>query len=161
YPDLPESNSARRLLGQIYASGILDEPPVDIGFGARTSIVATLPDRSIRSNDAVVLQDELRAIVGDRVFFDKGGVALGARAEAVIDAEADWIAHKPGAQLVVEGHADDSIDDDGSFALALQRAEIVRSRFVLRGISEDRIKVVSRGASQRIALCPEPECAAQ
>lgn len=161
YPDVPESFIARRLLGTMYASGILDQVPLaGIALSSPTIIPAT-PTWHTHVLTPVPLQDQLRQDAGDRVFFAPQSVDLGDRARSVIAADADWLARNPAVTVVVEGHADDGGTEQQAAELAAQRAEAVRQSLVAAGVDPARLTAVSRGAAQRVALCAEPECAAQ
>lgn len=170
FPDTQSANEARLTLLEIYsklarpaASGVT--APHEPQSAARTTappdatLVASGWRTSVRSFRR--LQDELRNSIGDRVFFSAGSAELGSRAIAVISAQAQWLAHRPDIDVVVEGHADDTglgLDQD---ALAASRAAIVRDRLMAEGVADARLRMAPKGSSDPVALCPESHCAAQ
>lgn len=99
---------------------------------------------------------------GDRVFFSSGSAELGARAQSVIRAQARFLLQRPQLSAVVEGHADDgSLSEDELVRLSSARAHAVRDQLVAEGVEDDRLAVFGRGAEERVADCPAPECMAQ
>lgn len=110
---------------------------------------------------ATAAQDELRADVGDRVFFSAGSAELGSRGMEALNAQAGWLELHSHYDIVIEGHADDGGDDAQAAALGQARAVVVRQALVARGVDGDRISVLSLGTSEAIATCSEAECAAQ
>ena len=127
-----------------------DAVSAPIGSGWRTSIV------SFRR-----LQDDLRNSVGDRIFFSGASADLGSRARAVLAAQADWLLRRPEIEIVVEGHADDSMVGGDDDLVATQRAAAVRDRLVEHGVEAGRIRVAPLGSRDRVATCGDSDCAAQ
>ena len=118
--------------------------------GWRTSLIAR-----------ATLQDELRTSAGDRVFFGPGSAEVGDRARAVLTAQAVWLRRNTDVEVVVEGHSDPAETGLEAEALARARAEQVRFQLVAEGLSADRVRILSLGASQPVATCQEIECTAQ
>lgn len=107
------------------------------------------------------LENVLRAEAGDRVFFSEGSAEISSRSRAVLVAQARWLARNPYVHVIVEGHADESGSDGSNLAISRERAEMVRQRLVEAGVAGDRIAIVAKGRSERIAACDSPLCAAQ
>jgi outer membrane protein OmpA-like peptidoglycan-associated protein len=106
-------------------------------------------------------QEHLRAAAGDRIFFSEGSAEIGARGRDVLAAQAAWLTANKHVRVVLEGHADDPLPARETHALAARRADAVRRRLIAEGVAAERISSASYGAERRIAVCPEPECAAQ
>ena len=104
---------------------------------------------------------EFRSSVGDRVFFPDRSAELSTRARLAIDAQAQWLKHKPGLTVLVEGHADDSGTSDDNMQLSRQRADAVRVRLIEVGIAAERIRITALGRNQTVADCSGLLCAAQ
>jgi peptidoglycan-associated lipoprotein len=104
---------------------------------------------------------EFRSSVGDRVFFPDRSAELSARARLAIDAQAQWLKHKPGLAVLVEGHADDSGTSDDNMQLSRQRADAVRVRLIEVGIAAERIGITAFGRNQTVADCSGLLCSAQ
>ncbi|MEW5964356.1 MAG: OmpA family protein [Pseudomonadota bacterium] len=107
------------------------------------------------------LENVLRAEAGDRVFFSEGSAEISSRSRTVLFAQARWLARNPYVHVIIEGHADESGSDGHNLAISKERAEMVRQRLVEAGVSGDRIAIVAKGRSERIAACDSPLCAAQ
>ncbi len=99
--------------------------------------------------------------VGDRVFFSPGSVKLGARARAILRAQATWLKQRQGLHVVVAAHADESGSDSENHELSERRAFSVRARLVEEGIAADRIRIQAMGRTNPIATCAQPICSAQ
>lgn len=106
-------------------------------------------------------QEHLRAAAGDRVFFSEGSAEIGSRAAAVLAAQAVWLAANPHARVLIEGHADEPLSPEEVRALAARRAQAASRRLLAEGVAPERISITSYGADRRVAVCAEPECAAQ
>jgi outer membrane protein OmpA-like peptidoglycan-associated protein len=107
------------------------------------------------------LQDEFRNTIGDRVFFAAGSEELGARARAVLAAQAQWLADRPQVEIIVEGHADDTSVGADNDMLAAGRARAVRDRLVAEGLPPARIIMTAKGDSDPVAVCAGSDCSAQ
>jgi peptidoglycan-associated lipoprotein len=99
--------------------------------------------------------------VGDRVFFDTDSTELNASAVATLNQQAEWLQRYPRYTFLIEGHADERGTREYNFALAARRAQAVRDYLASRGISGDRMRVVSYGKERPVVACPEPGCWAQ
>jgi peptidoglycan-associated lipoprotein len=107
------------------------------------------------------LQNNFRVVAGDRVFFDEGSAELSARALSVVAAQAAWLKRYPQSAVVVEGHADDPGLAGENTALSESRAEAVRAQLLDRGVEPERIATKVYGRERPVAICGEPQCAAQ
>ena len=109
-----------------------------------------------------VLALDFQMAAGDRVFFAESSSDLGAKARAVLAAQARWLAYHPGLPVTVEAHADDhSGSRELDIRLAEKRGQSVRERLLEEGVSADRITVRAFGRDRPVAACPAPECAVQ
>ncbi len=116
-----------------------------------------------RSRRLVMLERQFIADVGDRIFFAAGSDQLGARARAVLAAQADWLNAHPDIFVTIEGHADDgagAVRQD-HYNLSLVRAEAVRQRLIAEGVREARMASNGRGRTDPVAACTSARCAAQ
>lgn len=130
-------------------------------FRTKPSVLALPP----RSNSALAasrsMEDSFLREVGDRVFFGSGSAEIGARARAVLAAQAEWLMRQPQLRLTVEGHADDGGSTEQNVKLSAERATVVRDRLVAEGVEARRIATSARGREDRTAVCVEPACTAQ
>jgi len=115
-----------------------------------------------RSRRLVMLERQFIADIGDRIFFAKGSTQLGARAHAVLVAQAEWLKAHPELFVTLEGHADDGADQrSDQRTLSLARAEAVRRRLIAEGVHQARMASQGRGSRDPVAACASAECAAQ
>lgn len=107
------------------------------------------------------LQDEFRTTIGDRIFFAAASHDIGARARAVLTAQAEWLSRRPEIEITIEGHADDAMAGADNDQISARRVEMVRQRLVAEGVAPERISLSPKGATDPVAVCQDSECAAQ
>ncbi|MGD9786151.1 MAG: OmpA family protein [Hyphomicrobiaceae bacterium] len=103
----------------------------------------------------------MRSETGDRIFFATDSAEVGARARAVIERQARWLARFPELLVVVEGHADEPGNVRRNDELSVVRAEKVREMLEAAGVAASRIDVEALGQAQPVARCDQPLCKAQ
>ena len=89
-----------------------------------------------------VMRDEAGAEVPDRIGFAPDSAELDRAAEAVLQAQAEWLDAHPEASISVEGHADENGDRFVDRLLALARAEAVAGFFRGAGIEPERVILI-------------------
>jgi len=93
-----------------------------------------------------VLQADLAAKAGsDSVRFGRDSYVLDARAQAVLAAQAQWLAQRPWVRASIEGHADLRQPRDYALALGERRAAAVRNFLLARGIPPGQLRIVTWG----------------
>lgn len=108
------------------------------------------------------LSFDFQMTAGDRVFFAESSTDIGARARAVLAAQARWLLRHPGLPVVVEAHADDHRgNSDLDVQISERRARAVRERLIEEGVDASRITIIAAGRDRPVAICHAPECAAQ
>lgn len=104
---------------------------------------------SISSSDLADLpagtQEQLIALVGDRVFFNFNSKSLSNDAKKTLDRQADWLNDNSSITVTIEGHADERGTREYNIALGEQRASTVKSYLVSKGVHGSRITVISYG----------------
>jgi peptidoglycan-associated lipoprotein len=88
--------------------------------------------------------------VGDRVYFDLDQYSVRADAEALLAAQAAWLAQYPGVQIRIEGNCDERGTEEYNLALGARRANSVKAFLVTHGVSTSRISTVSYGKEHPI-----------
>ena len=96
-------------------------------------------------------QQDFVASAGDRVYFAYDSHDLTPEAQAVLDAQAQWLARHPGVRVIVEGNADERGTREYNLALGARRANSVRDFLVSRGVSAGRIDTISYGKERPIS----------
>lgn len=107
------------------------------------------------------LEKKFRVEAGDRIFFAASSADLGARARTALASQARWLVARPDVEVLIEGHADEPGSDQDNKILSQQRAEAVRARLIEEGVAGERIAVKALGRKERVATCPDAECAVQ
>ncbi|MBP2227033.1 peptidoglycan-associated lipoprotein Pal [Azospirillum agricola] len=110
--------------------------PKDANTGA-----ATGTQSSIRPGS----QEDLAVNVGDRVFFGLDRIDLSPEARATLDRQATWLQTYGSVTVTIEGHADERGTREYNLALGERRANSVKNYLAAKGISPNRVKVVSYG----------------
>jgi outer membrane protein OmpA-like peptidoglycan-associated protein len=168
-PDHPMTKDARKHLAELYSGlGTVPVPPqtAQNPDGQSQRDGEPLPVETPRNLPAatvpVQVEDSFITEAGDRVFFGAGSADLGARARAVIAAQARWLKRRAELHIVIEGHADDgALSAEQSETLSAARAETVYNRLLEEGIAKGRISIASWGRDRPIATCAGSDCAAQ
>lgn len=120
----------------------------------------------VAGTDSALITDQaspayFQQAIGDRVLFQVDQSTLTAEAQAILGAQADWLASNPAYTAVIEGHADEQGTREYNLALGARRANAVQEYLISRGVSGDRLKVVSYGKERPIEICSEESCYAQ
>ena len=161
HPDSPFADAVRAKIVELYTAPVRNAPRSQLGVPVDVAPLAKSQAWHVEIHRAPIVLDEFRVMVGDRVFFAPGSAELGSRAMSVLQAQANWLKHRPGVRMSLEAHADDPGNALDNRILAERRAEVVRRRLIAEGVAPDRIRVTAHGIDKRVALCPEPVCAAQ
>jgi peptidoglycan-associated lipoprotein len=85
------------------------------------------------------------------VYFDFDSSSIREDSRAIIEAHARYLASKPGASVVLEGHADERGTREYNIALGERRANSVRQLMVLNGVASGQIQTVSYGEERPVA----------
>lgn len=97
-------------------------------------------------------QEDLRASVGDRVFFGSDRSTIAADQRPVLERQARWLQQYAQNQVTIEGHADERGTREYNLALSQRRGNSARDVLVASGVSGSRIQVVSFGKDRPEAL---------
>lgn len=93
-----------------------------------------------------VLQADLAAKAGsDTVRFQRDSYVLDARAQAILAAQAQWLAQRPWVRASIEGHADPRQPRDYALALGERRAAAVRNFLLAQGVPPEQLRILSWG----------------
>jgi len=89
--------------------------------------------------------NSMLARVGDRVFFDFDKSDLKPAARNTVQGWANWLRSNPGADIVIEGHADERGTREYNLALGERRATAVKDYLVALGVAPSRVRTISYG----------------
>lgn len=99
--------------------------------------------------------------VGDRVLFLVDTWTLTPEGTAKLNGQARWLAANGDYLAIIEGHADERGTSAYNYSLGSQRAEAVRNYLISQGISSSRLRVISYGKDDPLAICSDETCYAQ
>ena len=108
------------------------------------------PPKEYEANDA------LKPINFD---FDKAVIRPGDA--KTLDASADWLRRNPNNLLLIEGHCDERGTPEYNLALGERRAKAAMDYLVSKGVSSDRITIVSFGKERPLCSESSEACRAQ
>lgn len=87
------------------------------------------------------------------VYFDFDRYDLRADAREILKANSAWLKANSGAQVQIEGHADERGTTEYNVALGSRRSESVKDYLVTLGTSADRLSTISYG--EEVPVCRE------
>ncbi len=105
--------------------------------------------------------DFLATVPSDRVYFGFDSFGIDAQSQATLDAQAQWLARYPNVVVTIEGHADERGTREYNLALGDRRANAVRDYLQSRGVSPQRMQVISWGKERPAAQGWSEEAHAQ
>ncbi len=106
-------------------------------------------------------QQDFVVNVGDRVFFESDQTDLTPQAVATLEKQVRWLQTYNRYSFTIEGHADERGTREYNIALGARRAQSVRSFFISRGISPQRMRTISYGKERPVAVCNDISCWSQ
>lgn len=92
------------------------------------------------------------------VHFDFDSADIRAEDRLALDGYAAWLAARPPALLLVEGHADERGTNEYNVALGARRAAAVKAFLVARGVAAARILTISYGEERPACTERTEEC---
>ena len=84
------------------------------------------------------------------IHFKFGSAELTAASRAELDKLAQHLAAHPELDITIPGHTDDAGNEEDNLELGGQRASASRDYLITKGISADRIFIVSKGETQPV-----------
>lgn len=129
---------------------VLPPAPVSQGTGVDPNAGAnTNPDGAIvPGSDA----DFKRSVTSNTVHFGTDQYDIDPEARAILDSQAQWLARYPNVRITIEGHCDERGTREYNLALGDRRANAAKNYLAARGVSPDRMNVISYGKERPIAL---------
>ena len=124
---------------------------------ARRQAAATEQARAAEQAKTAALASELASLkaqqtgrglvltVGD-VLFASGKAEVSSGGQRSIDKLADFLKAYPKRNVLIEGHTDNTGDQDFNIKLSQQRADTVRNQLVSKGVAPQRIRTKGYGA---------------
>jgi peptidoglycan-associated lipoprotein len=106
-------------------------------------------------------QQDFTVNVGDRIFFDTDSTSIRADAQQTLRKQAQWLNQYGSYRITIEGHADERGTREYNLALGARRAEATRDYLVAQGVDGSRMKTISYGKEQPVAVCDDISCWSQ
>ena len=97
-------------------------------------------------------QEDFVLNIGDTVYFDFDKSVLSPEAQRSLERQATWLAQFPGANVTVQGHADERGTREYNLALGERRATAVSNFLGALGVDGGRLSVISYGKERPAAL---------
>ena len=91
------------------------------------------------------------------VFFSYDDYKVQSEQQAVLNADAEFLAKHPDMKLTIEGHCDERGSGDYNMALGENRASTVKEILAQHGVSADRVHVISLGKERPFCTTAENE----
>ncbi|VAW89925.1 Tol-Pal system peptidoglycan-associated lipoprotein PAL [hydrothermal vent metagenome] len=110
-------------------------------------------DSSIGRNELTLSDKSPSNLLNTRViYFDFDRSKVRAEFTDVIAAHAEYLANNPGAQMKLEGHADERGSREYNIGLGERRGNSIARHFGLQGASRGQLEVVSYGEERPAAM---------
>src|SRR5215469_17244899 len=120
---------------------------------ASARITVNVPDTT---TSKVTIKDLFAQNMKD-IFFNYDNFDIRTDETQIANADADFLAKYPSVKMIIEGHCDERGSDVYNMGLGENRATAVKELLVQRGISPDRIKIISLGKEQPFCTTAEDE----
>ena len=117
----------------------------DAVSSAGTTISGTGEDTKSDVFQGHPLDDPTGELAARTIYFELDSSEVMETERVAIQAHARYLSEHPGAQLTLEGHADERGSREYNIALGEQRAEAVRRLMTLLGAASQQIRTISYG----------------
>lgn len=129
---------------------VLPPAPVDQNAGVDPNAGQANP------NDGAVVPgsdaDFKRSVTSNTVHFGLDQYDIDPQARAILDSQAAWLQRYPNVRITIEGHCDERGTREYNLALGDRRANAAKNYLAARGVTADRMTVISYGKERPIAL---------
>ena len=144
----------------------LDAPPVadatvqPVTATPQKQANATPPDAAQSTVKPVVLHpldDPQSALAKRAVYFEYDSYEIAPPGRALIEEHGKYLRAHTGAQIKLEGHADERGGREYNLALGQKRADAVRNAMQLLGVTDKQMEAISFGKEKPMALGHDEE----
>ena len=123
------------------ASGTGDDSVTSAG----TTVAGTGDDDSSEGIQGHPLDDPQGDLAARTIYFEFDSSEVPETERSTIEAHGRYLAEHSGAQIILEGHADERGSREYNIALGEQRAEAVRRLMTIYGAASQQIRTISYG----------------
>lgn len=148
------------------ATGTVEDTAPDTDAQADTAITSGTGDDSVTGTAAAgtgddvgsteipehPLDDAESGLTARTIYFEFDSSDIPESERSTIEAHASYLSQHPGAQVVLEGHADERGSREYNIALGEQRADAVRRLMTILGASSQQIRVISYGEERPASM---------
>ncbi len=129
---------------------VLPPAPVDQNAGVDPNAGQTNPGDGtiVPGSDA----DFKRSVTSNTVHFGLDQYDIDPEARAILDSQAAWLQRYPNVRITIEGHCDERGTREYNLALGDRRANAAKNYLAARGVTADRMTVISYGKERPAAL---------
>jgi peptidoglycan-associated lipoprotein len=120
---------------------------------ARVTVTVPPPPVAAGPTDAELFAQNVKDL-----YFDYDKYDVRSDEQAILKANAQFLAAHPGYKLTISGHCDERGSEDYNLALGSNRANTVRDQLVSLGVSADRIKTISYGKEKPFCTDENNQC---
>lgn len=120
---------------------------------ARVTVTVPPPPVAAGPTDAELFAQNVKDL-----YFDYDKYDVRSDEQAILKANAQFLAAHPGYKLTISGHCDERGSEDYNLALGSNRANTVRDQLVSLGVSADRIKTISYGKEKPFCIDENNQC---
>ncbi|WP_112381877.1 peptidoglycan-associated lipoprotein Pal [Sphingomonas carotinifaciens] len=117
--------------------------PVDQGGATGPTTGAVVP-----GSDA----DFRRSVTSNTVRFGLDQYDIDPEARAILDSQSAWLQRYPNVRITIEGHCDERGTREYNLALGDRRANAAKNYLAARGVSPDRMTMISYGKERPEAM---------
>jgi peptidoglycan-associated lipoprotein len=96
--------------------------------------------------------DFLASVPSETILFETDSFSVDAQDRGILDAQAAWLQRNSTVRVTIEGHADERGTREYNLALGDRRANAAKNYLAARGISPDRMNVISWGKERPAAF---------
>jgi peptidoglycan-associated lipoprotein len=120
---------------------------------ASARVTVNIPDdRTSKLTDKQLFEQNVKD-----VFFNYDNADIRADEEQIVGADADFLAKHPNIKMVISGHCDERGSEEYNMGLGENRAGTVRQTLINKGVSPDRIQIISYGKERPFCKTGEDE----
>jgi len=111
--------------------------------GTASSSTAAATEAATLSPEEILKKEFAK--VGSTILFDYDSSALSDYAQRTLDRQAAFLKARPQTRVLMGGHADERGTREYNLALGERRASAARDYLVSKGISSERVRIISYG----------------
>jgi peptidoglycan-associated lipoprotein len=139
------------LLAGCSSPTVPDPDPVDTTYGGDTGASTDGMDGS-DPYGGEEFGDEFAGELATVIYFEFDSSEVRAADQEIVSRHAMELGNNPGAQVRLEGHADERGSREYNIGLGERRAQAVRQMLLIQGVSADQISTVSFGEERPVSF---------